>query len=153
LRAAIVQVKITTKCNQGDLISSSKIITGGDCMKVAVIGSRNAEPETYELILKQLPAGCSEIVSGGANGVDLLAKKAAKELGLKYTCCRPNYKKYGRVAPLVRNSDIVDRADCVIAFWNGYSKGTRQALVCCIKRRKPFRIYLLNSHNFICKIN
>lgn len=121
-------------------------------MKVAVIGSRSADPDTYDMILKQLPAGCSEIISGGANGVDLMAKRAAKQLGLKYTCCRPNYRKYGRVAPLVRNSEIVDLSDCVLAFWNGYSKGTRHALICCIKRHKPFRIYLL-KHNFTCKIN
>lgn len=122
-------------------------------MKVAVIGSRNAGPDTYEMIIKQLPAGCSEIISGGAGGVDLLAKRAAKHLGLKYTCCRPNYVKYGRVAPLLRNSQIVDTADYVLAFWNGYSKGTRHALACCIKRRRPFRIFLLNSHNFIFKSN
>ncbi len=122
-------------------------------MKVAVIGSRNANHDAYEMILQQLPAGCSEIVSGGAGGVDFLAKKAAKQLGLKYTCCRPNYSKYGRLAPLVRNSEIVDKADCVLAFWNGYSKGTRHAIGCCIKRRKPFRIFLLNAQHFICKSN
>jgi len=122
-------------------------------MKVAVIGSRTAGSDTYEMILKQIPAGCSEIVSGGANGVDLLAKRAAKQLGIKYTCCRPNYKKFGRVAPLMRNTEIVEQSDCVLAFWNGYSKGTQHALVWCIRKRKPFRIFLLNSHNFICKIN
>lgn len=118
-------------------------------MKVAVIGSRNADTDTFEMILKQLPQGCSEIISGGAGGVDLLAKRAAKQLGLKYTCIRPRYAKYGRVAPLIRNSEIVDRSDCTLAFWNGYSKGTRHAIICCIKRRKPFQIFLINAHNVI----
>ncbi|HEX2938226.1 MAG TPA: SLOG family protein [Ruminiclostridium sp.] len=122
-------------------------------MKVAVIGSRDACESAFDMILEQIPIGCSEIISGGARGVDFLAKRAAKELGLKFTCCRPNYKKYGRVAPLVRNSEIVDKADYVLAFWNGYSKGTRHALVCCIKRHRPFRIYLLNQQYFICKSN
>jgi len=122
-------------------------------MKIAVIGSRGASSDAYNMILQQLPAGCSEIISGGAGGVDLLAKKAAKQLGLKYTCCRPNYSKYGRIAPLIRNTEIVEKADCVLAFWNGYSKGTRHALICCIKKRKPFRIFLLNPRYFICKNN
>lgn len=121
-------------------------------MKVAVIGSRSAGEETYEMILNELPSGCSEIVSGGANGVDLLARRAAKRLGLKYTCCRPNYRRYGRAAPLVRNGEIVALADCVLAFWNGYSKGTRHALACCIRQRKPFRIYLLDKHNSLCAL-
>lgn len=120
-------------------------------MKVAVIGSRTANSDAYEMILQQLPVGCSEVISGGAGGIDFLAKRAARHFGLKYTCCRPNYSKYGRAAPLVRNSEIVGKADYVLAFWNGYSKGTRHALACCIKRRKPFRIFLINSHYFISR--
>lgn len=116
-------------------------------MKVAVIGSRNAGEETYAMILRQLPKGCSQIITGGARGVDALAKRAAVELGLKYTCIRPRYQRYGRAAPLVRNIDIVENADCVLAFWDGQSKGTRHALGCCIKFGKPFKIYLINRRH------
>jgi hypothetical protein len=118
-------------------------------MKVAVIGSRNAGSETLAMILKELPAGCSEIISGGAGGVDLFAKKAAVRLHLKYTCIRPRYQLYGRAAPLYRNNTIIERADCVLAFWDGCSKGTRQAIACCIQRRKPFKIFLINMHDMI----
>lgn len=114
-------------------------------MKVAVIGSRAVFPDAYEKILAQLPAGCSEIISGGAVGIDLLARKAAKSLNLPYVCIRPNYRRYGRTAPLIRNSEIIDRSDCVLAFWDGFSKGTRQALGCCIKRGKPFKLILVQS--------
>lgn len=120
-------------------------------MKVAVVGSRGVDSDAYEMILKHIPQGCSEIVTGGAGGVDFLAKKAAKQLRVKYTCIRPNYSRYGRAAPLIRNREIVDRADYVLAFWNGYSKGTQNAIICCIKKRKPFRIFLLNARNIIYK--
>ncbi len=116
-------------------------------MKVAVIGSRNAGEETYDMILRQLPKGCSEIITGGARGVDALAKKAAVRLGLKCTSIRPRYQRYGRAAPLVRNVDIVENADCVLAFWDGRSRGTRHALGCCIKFRKPFKIFLINRRS------
>ena len=118
-------------------------------MKVAVIGSRNAGSETLKMILRELPPGCSEIISGGANGADLFAKKAASKLHLKYTCIRPRYQKYGRAAPLYRNNAIIERADCVLAFWDGRSKGTQQAIACCISRRKPFKIFLVNMHDMI----
>ena len=36
----------------------------------------------------------------------------------------PEYERYGRAAPIVRNKKIVDYADKVIAFWDGNSKGT-----------------------------
>lgn len=115
-------------------------------LKVAVIGSRHAGEETYNLILRQLPKGCSQIITGGACGVDALAKRAAAELGVKHTCIRPRYQRYGRSAPLVRNIDIVENADCVLAFWDGQSKGTRHALGCCIKLGKPFKIFLITRH-------
>lgn len=118
-------------------------------MKVAVIGSRSAGPETLQMIIDALPAGCSEIISGGAKGVDFYSKLAADKLGLRHVCIRPRYGKYGRSAPLYRNSAIVDRADFVLAFWDGVSHGTRQAIACCISRRKPFRIYLLGMHDKI----
>lgn len=116
-------------------------------MKVAVIGSRSARPETLSQIMDVLPAGCSEIISGGAAGVDLLAERVADTLRLRYTCIRPRYRRYGRVAPLIRNRMIVDQADLVLAFWDGRSKGTRQALGYCISSRKPFRIFLIGSQS------
>lgn len=122
-------------------------------MRVAVIGSRSAGPEVLEMILRALPGNCTEIVSGGATGVDTLARRAASILHVRCTCLRPRYGKYGRSAPLVRNSDIVDRADMVLAFWDGRSRGTRQALGCCISRRKPFRIFLINTRDKIIQYN
>lgn len=116
-------------------------------VKVAVIGSRSAGPEVLGMIIGALPVGCTEIISGGAEGADLWAKAAALELGLRYTCLRPKYRLYGRSAPLRRNAEIVSRADAVLAFWDGRSGGTRQAIACCISMRRPFRIYLLGRHD------
>lgn len=118
-------------------------------MRVAVIGSRDAGSETLGMILRELPAGCSEIISGGAKGVDFLARQAASKLHLKYSCVRPRYHKYGRAAPLYRNNTIIEMSDCVLAFWDGRSRGTRQAIACCISRRKPFKIFLLNTRDLI----
>jgi uncharacterized phage-like protein YoqJ len=122
---------------------------GGEVMRVAIIGSRNAGPETLTKILNELPRGCSEIISGGARGVDSMAKKAAAKLKIKYTCFRPRYQKFGRAAPLVRNNAIIERADCVLAFWDGKSKGTMHALGYCIKCRKPFKIFIISAHDVI----
>lgn len=112
-------------------------------MKFAVIGSRCADAKTYGIIKKHLPANCSEIISGGASGVDSLAKKAAEEFGIRFTCITPDYKRFGRAAPLVRNREIADRADCVLAFWNGFSRGTRYVILYCIKKQIPFKVYML----------
>ena len=89
-------------------------------MKIAVIGSRNARIDD---LLPYLPPECTEIVSGGAKGIDLCAADYARAHGLKLTDFWPEYEKYGRAASIVRNRQIVECADFVIAVWDGHSRG------------------------------
>ena len=106
-------------------------------MKIVIIGSRNL---TAENLGEYLPPECTEIVSGGAKGIDSCAADYARANGLTLTEFLPDYKKYGRGAPLVRNKQIVDYADLVIAFWNGESKGTRFTVNYAQKQGKPVKI-------------
>lgn len=108
-------------------------------MKVAVIGSRNLTVEDLE---KYLPEETTEIVSGGAKGIDTCAKEYANAKGLKLTEFLPEYKKYGRGAPLKRNLQIIDYADEVLAFWDGQSTGTRFVIEHCKEQNKPVCVYL-----------
>ena len=106
-------------------------------MRVAVVGSRGL---TVPDLGKYLPDDTTEIVSGGARGVDTSARKYAIEHGIKLTEFLPDYEKYGRRAPLVRNITIIENADTVIAFWDGQSHGTRFVIEECRKRGVPVRI-------------
>lgn len=85
----------------------------------------------------------AEIVSGGAVGVDCCAAEYAKTNGLMLTEFLPEYKVYGRVAPIVRNKKIVDYADKIIVFWNGSSKGTLSVIKYAKKTGKPCDIILI----------
>ena len=107
-------------------------------MKVAIIGSRTISIENIE---DYIPQGTTEIVSGGAKGVDSCAKLFAEENNLIYTEFLPEYKKYGRAAPIVRNRLIVDSADIIVAFWDGTSKGTKSVIDYCNKAGKKVQIY------------
>lgn len=69
-------------------------------MRVAVIGSRGL---TVRDMGQYLPEGTTEIVSGGAKGVDSSAREYAMTHGIKLTEFLPEYDKYGRSAPLKRN--------------------------------------------------
>ena len=88
-------------------------------MRVAVIGSRGLT--VINDLGKFLPEGTTEIVSGGARGIDTCAKEYALAHGLKLTEFLPEYEKYGRTAPLKRNDTIIEYADAVLAFWDGES--------------------------------
>ena len=63
-------------------------------------------------------------VSGGAKGVDETAEKIGEELGMKVVLFKPDWKKYGRGAGIVRNKEICEYSDMICAFWDGKSKGT-----------------------------
>ncbi len=103
--------------------------------KVAIIGSRSL---TDIDIKKHLPKECREIISGGAKGVDSIAADFSMTNGIKLTVILPQYEKYGRGAPIVRNKQIVDSADMVIAFWDGKSRGTLSVIEYCKKQKKEF---------------
>lgn len=88
-------------------------------MRVAVIGSRGLWVDNLE---KYLPKETTEIISGGARGVDTAAREYALQHGLKLTEYLPEYKIYGRCAPLKRNIAIIESADLVLAFWTDVPK-------------------------------
>lgn len=106
-------------------------------MKLAIIGSRTCPPIEIEAHLKSIP---DTIVSGGAAGADTYAREFAKKHGLKLIEYFPNYKKYGKVAPLERNKLIVEECDCLIAFWDGKSRGTKYTIDYANEKDKPIKI-------------
>ncbi|MBV5326156.1 MAG: DUF2493 domain-containing protein [Chlorobium sp.] len=82
----------------------------------------------------------SKIVSGGAKGADTLAENYAREYQIDTLIFKPDYKKYGRVAPIIRNATIIDNANIVVAFWNGKSKGTKNAIDNAKRKMKVVKI-------------
>ncbi len=110
-------------------------------MKIAIIGSRNLYVENLE---KYLPQDTTEIVSGGARGIDTCAEIYAREKELKFTVFLPEYARFGRGAPIKRNEQIVDYADEVLAFWDGKSRGTQSVIAYCKKQSKKVTVVALS---------
>lgn len=108
-------------------------------MRVAVIGSRGLRVDNLE---KYLPKETTEIVSGGARGIDTCAREYAVRNNIKLTEFLPEYERYGRSAPLKRNLLIIDYADYVLAFWDCKSHGTKYVIDNCKKKNKPVRVLI-----------
>ena len=117
-------------------------------MRLAIVGGRDFND--YEKLLnivaehfeKWFELGVLEIISGGANGVDALAKKLAKHQGLGYVEYPADWNKYGRRAGYLRNQTIVDNCDMVLAFWDGQSRGTADTIEKAKRAMKPtFIVY------------
>lgn len=108
-------------------------------MKIGVIGSRDFD--NYKLLAETLQSfNISLIVSGGAMGADALAHKFAVSNVIPFRVFKPNYQKYGRQGPLVRNSEIVKESDFILAFWDGKSKGTFDTICKAKRSGKPYKI-------------
>lgn len=108
-------------------------------MKVAIVGSRDI---VVRNLGEYIPKETTEIISGGAKGVDTSAKRFAQEQGIKYTEFLPQYEKYGKAAPLKRNDLIIEYSDMVIVFGDGNSKGTKYVIDKCKKQNKTAVIHL-----------
>ncbi len=107
-------------------------------MIVAVVGSRSL---IVKDIQKYLPEGVTEIVSGGASGIDSCAKEYAENHNIRLTEFIPEYNLYGRAAPLKRNMKIIDYSDMVIALWDGRSRGTEFVIRNCRRIGKLIIVY------------
>ena len=110
-------------------------------MKVAVVGSRGLIVTNLE---EYLPDNVTEIISGGARGVDASAREYAQKHEVKLTEYLPEYELYGRAAPIRRNVTIIENADLVLAFWDGKSHGTAYVIKECKKRDILCRVYMTN---------
>ena len=111
-------------------------------MRVAVIGSRGLQVKNLE---DYLPPETTEIISGGAKGIDSCAREYAQQHGLKLTEYLPEYSRYRRAAPLKRNITIIENADLVLAFWDGVSRGTKYVIDNCKRRNIPVKIHILGN--------
>ena len=112
-------------------------------MKIAIIGSRGLHVENFD---EYLPYDVTEIVSGGAKGIDTDAEAFANRNGIKMTVFLPQYNLYGRAAPIVRNKQIVNYADEVLAFWDGKSRGTAGVIDYCRQLGKRVSVIVLEAN-------
>jgi hypothetical protein len=106
-------------------------------MIIAVIGSRNfADYKLLETTLAVLPE-ITQIVSGGASGADSLAEIYAKQHQIPLVIFKPDWKQFGKGAGIVRNRQIIEAAEMVVAFWDGASKGTASSMAFATKKGIP----------------
>ncbi len=68
------------------------------------------------------------ILSGAAKGADILGEQYAEERGFDLQRFPADWKNYAKAAGPIRNSLMAKRADGLIAFWDGKSKGTKDMI-------------------------
>lgn len=115
-------------------------------MKIGIVGSRTFND--YDKLLETMSlfneAHClfDTIVSGGAKGADSAGEAWGKYWNIKIEKYLPDWDKHGKAAGFIRNQQIVDNSDMIVAFWDGESRGTADTIEKAKKAKKPtFIVY------------
>jgi len=106
--------------------------------KIIISGTRYFED--YELLCATLDKFVGditdniEIVSGTCRGADSLGERYAKEHNLAVKKFPAYWNAFGKRAGIMRNAEMADYANALVAFWDGKSKGTKN-MICEAKKR------------------
>jgi len=96
-------------------------------MKTIIAGSRSVD--NFHLVCKAVEESgfadeITEVVSGGAMGVDKLGERIAKKFGFHLKIFPADWKKYDKAAGMIRNKQMAEYADALIACVYNASPGT-----------------------------
>ena len=113
-------------------------------MKVIIAGSRNFSE--YQLVAQAVQASTfviSEVVSGTARGVDRLGQNFAFVHNIPVRRFPANWDKLGKSAGFLRNIQMAEYADALIAIWDGHSSGTKHMIAEAKKRGLKVYIHMV----------
>lgn len=97
-------------------------------MRVIIAGSRSiADMAVLERAIEKSGFEITEVLTGGARGVDSLAHDWAEEREIGVTIF-PAHWTLGRCAGPLRNEEMAKNADALIAVWDGHSRGTKDMI-------------------------
>ena len=112
-------------------------------MNVAIVGGRDFDDyEQFKSSVNGEKIKFKSIISGGARGVDTMAERYAKEIGVPVNIYLHDWTKHGKSAGPIRNRQIIETADCVIAFWDEKSPRTRSSIKIAEELKKPVTIFV-----------
>jgi hypothetical protein len=113
-------------------------------MKVIIAGSRTIQDsETLLKALECIPDwSISEVISGLATGPDTLGDQWAREVGIHVKYFPAEWDKHGKGAGYIRNIQMAEYADALLALWDGNSRGTYHMMGQMMMRNKPLFVYM-----------
>jgi hypothetical protein len=94
-------------------------------MKVIIAGTRHRiDPKEVAKAIKDSGFDISEVIEGAAKGVDLIARYWAHRNSIPVRRFPAKWDRYGKAAGVIRNQEMADWADALIALPCKHSKGT-----------------------------
>ena len=117
-------------------------------MKYGIIGPRDFRYTLYtnqsyiNAVLDKYAVGVTEIISGGGRGVEELVKNWANAVSKPIQMILPNMQLHGaKNAFVFRNQSILNEADVLLLFWDGFNQSTISPICEAMKTMKP--VYMI----------
>ena len=120
-------------------------------MKVIIAGCRTLARSQYKEVERAMEDAALEkgikptlIISGKAAGADALGELWADRHNIPVQGHPPDWAAHGRAAGPIRNAQMADEADALVAIWDGQSRGTRNMIQTAQKKGLTVHIHYFN---------
>lgn len=87
------------------------------------------------------------VITGAARGADSLGEQYARENGYAIDSRPADWNAHGKSAGFIRNVQMANSADALIAFWDGKSHGTKHMIDTAINKGLEVRTIIYNDMN------
>ena len=111
-------------------------------MKTIIAGSRDITDYTEVVAaVAAAPWEITEVISGGARGADSLGEEFADQNNLPLRIKPADWNRFGRSAGPIRNQEMAEIGEALIAIWDGRSRGTAH-MISCMEKKCPKFVYI-----------
>jgi len=119
-------------------------------VKVVIAGSRDINDHgLVSDIITDSGFDISQVVCGGAYGVDLIGKRWASDRDIAVKMFMADWEKHGKKAGPIRNAEMAHYADAAIIISNNDSKGSKSMINSITETGKPYYIVYLTDMEIV----
>jgi len=98
-------------------------------MRTIIAGSRGFNDYArLEQAMAALPGIPTTVISGTARGADVLGEAWAAAKRIPIERYPANWHEHGKRAGYLRNAVMAEKAEALVAFWDGASRGTKHMI-------------------------
>lgn len=116
-------------------------------MRVIIAGSRDCtDPAHVFWAVEESGWIPTVVISGTAKGADQCGEQWAECFSIPVEKFPADWKTYGRRAGYLRNEQMANNADALIALWNGKSAGTKHMIEIATRKGLAVFVYRFDHH-------
>lgn len=106
-----------------------------EAMRTIIAGSRTVrDPACVVEAVRASGIEPSVVLSGGARGADRLGAAWALVRQIPVEIYPADWEKHGKGAGVIRNQQMAEKAEALIAVWDGNSRGTQDMIKRALNR-------------------